>query len=101
MVLQVPNTPDHEEVGRAIDTICAQWPDLTYDVFAHVFGEHTPLVSGPLPYISPERVQETTAVRVLIAKDAISTVIAPAEVMISFRTAKGSNPHRLNFLAAW
>ena len=28
MVLQVPNTPDPNDIGRALDTIFQQWPDL-------------------------------------------------------------------------
>lgn len=91
LVLQVPNTPDPDEIGRAIDTIRDRWPELTYDAFAHVFGEHKTLTFGShrVEYISPERVQETTTVRVLIAKDAISTGwdCPRAEVMVSFRPA--------------
>lgn len=42
-----------------------------------------------MPYIQPQRVQESTWVRVLIAKDAISTGwdCPRAEVMVSFRAA--------------
>ena len=91
MVLQVPNTPDPNEIGRALDTIYQQWPDLPSGSVAHVFGEHTtqPFGNRNVPYISPERVQESTWVRVLIAKDAISTGwdCPRAEVMVSFRPA--------------
>ncbi|KGV08755.1 DEAD/DEAH box helicase [Burkholderia pseudomallei] len=92
MVLQVPNTPDHSEIGRALDTIFQQWPELARDAVAHVFGDHSTQTFGghSVPYISPERVQDSTWVRVLIAKDAISTGwdCPRAEVMISFRPAK-------------
>ena len=92
MVLQVPNTPDHDEIGRALDTLFQRWPDLTRDAIAHVFGEHSTQTFGghPVPYLSPERVQDSTWVRVLIAKDAISTGwdCPRAEVMVSFRPAK-------------
>jgi hypothetical protein len=92
MVLQVPNAPDHNDIGAALDTIYAQWPDLPEDAVAHVFGEHTAQTFGAhaVPYISPERVQESTWVRVLIAKDAISTGwdCPRAEVMVSFRPAR-------------
>jgi type III restriction enzyme len=92
MVLQVPNTPDRNEIGRAIDTIYERWPDLPGDAIAHVFGDHTNQTFGGhvVPYIPPERVQESTWVRVLIAKDAISTGwdCPRAEVMVSFRSAK-------------
>ena len=91
MVLQVPNTPDPNDIGRALDTIYKQWPELPSGSVAHVFGEHTTQRFGnrDVPYISPERVQESTWVRVLIAKDAISTGwdCPRAEVMVSFRTA--------------
>lgn len=92
MVLQVPNAPDHNDIGAALDTIFAQWPDLPEDAVAHVFGDHTAQTFGrhTVPYISPERVQESTWVRVLIAKDAISTGwdCPRAEVMVSFRPAR-------------
>jgi type III restriction enzyme len=91
MVLQVPNTPDPNDIGRALDTIYKQWPDLPGGSVAHVFGDHTTQQFGNrnVPYISPELVQESTWVRVLIAKDAISTGwdCPRAEVMISFRAA--------------
>lgn len=92
MVLQVPNSPDHDEIGQALDTIYERWPDLADEAVAHVFGDHTHQRFGRhwVPYISPERVEESTWVRVLIAKDAISTGwdCPRAEVMVSFRSAK-------------
>ncbi|MBU2955829.1 DEAD/DEAH box helicase family protein [Marinobacter sp. F3R08] len=92
MVLQVPNTPDESEIGQLLDTIYQRWPDLPDDAVAHVFGQHTTQTFGrySVPYISPERVQESDWVRVLIAKDAISTGwdCPRAEVMVSFRPAK-------------
>ncbi len=75
MVLQVPNKPDPDDIGQALATIFDTWPELPTDAVAHVLGDHTPQTFGTfsVPYISPERVQESTWVRVLIAKDAIST----------------------------
>ena len=91
MVLQVPNTPDPNDIGRALDTIYQQWPDLPHGSVANVFGEHTTQQFGhrQVPYIAPERVQDSTWVRVLVAKDAISTGwdCPRAEVMVSFRAA--------------
>jgi len=91
MVLQVPNTPDHDEIGRSLDTIFQQWPELPRDAIAHVFGDHSTQTFGgyAVPHISPERVQDSTWVRVLLAKDAISTGwdCPRAEVMVSFRRA--------------
>lgn len=92
MVLQVPNKPAPAEVAAAIDVIRDEWPELESDALAHVFGDHTAQAFGPhsVPYISPERVQDATYVRVLLAKDAISTGwdCPRAEVMVSFRPAK-------------
>jgi hypothetical protein len=91
MVLQVPNTPNPKEIGRALDTIFQAWRDLPRDSVAHVFGEHTKQQFGghDVPYIEPQRVQDANWVRVLIAKDAISTGwdCPRAEVMVSFRPA--------------
>lgn len=91
MVLQVPNTPDPNEIGRALDTIHQQWPDLPTGSVAHVLGDHSTQQFGhrQVPYIAPERVQDATWVRVLVAKDAISTGwdCPRAEVMVSFRSA--------------
>lgn len=91
MVLQVPNKPNPKDIGRALETIFQRWPELTETSVAHVFGEHTTQKFGPysVPYIEPQRVQDDTWVRVLIAKDAISTGwdCPRAEVMISFRPA--------------
>jgi type III restriction enzyme len=91
MVLQVPNTPNPNDIGRALDTILQQWSGLTDDNIAHVLGDHSTQTFGKysVPHISPERVQDAKWVRILIAKDAISTGwdCPRAEVMISFRNA--------------
>ena len=104
MVLQVPNTPDPNEIGRALDTIFERYPSLPHACVAHVFGDHTTQRFGnhDVPYIEPQRVQESTWVRVLIAKDAISTGwdCPRAEVMVSFRPAK-TVPTSRNCSAVW
>lgn len=91
MVIQVPNSPDHNEIGVWLDTIFEEWPELPHDCVANVFGEHKNEIFGgySVPYIAPERVQESNWVRLLIAKDAISTGwdCPRAEVMVSFRRA--------------
>ena len=59
---------------------------------AHVFGDHAPIELGgfTVPHISPETVQDRTHIRVLFAKDAISTGwdCPRAETLVSFRPAK-------------
>ena len=91
MVVQVPNSPDHNEISKWLQTIFDTWPVLHQDSVANVFGEHRTETFGgySAPYIAPERVQESDWVRVLVAKDAISTGwdCPRAEVMVSFRAA--------------
>ncbi len=91
MVLQVPNSPDPDEISLWLDTIFEEWPDLPPDSVFNVFGEHKTETFGKYtaPYIQPERVQESNWIRILIAKDAISTGwdCPRAEVMVSFRAA--------------
>lgn len=92
LVLQTPNTPEPDEIGRALDTIAEVIPSLHGTSVAHVLGEHSRQQFGhwDVGWIEPQRVQETPDVRVLIAKDAISTGwdCPRAEVMVSFRPAR-------------
>lgn len=96
LVLQTPNTPDPAEIGRALDTIAEVMPEMHSGNVSHVFGDHSRQHFGrwDVGWIEPQRVQETPSVRVLIAKDAISTGwdCPRAEVMVSFRPAK-DNTH--------
>lgn len=91
LILQVPNKPDPTKIGECIDIIFSIVPNLSVENVAHVFGEHTSQKFGSytVNYIKPERVQETDEIRILIAKDAISTGwdCPRAEVMVSFRSA--------------
>jgi hypothetical protein len=91
MLLQLPNTPSPKLVGQWLDTIFQHWPGLSGTSVAHVLGEHTTQAFGPykVPYVSPERVQDDSSIRILLAKDAISTGwdCPRAEVMVSFRPA--------------
>lgn len=92
MVVQVPNSPDHNEIGAWIKTAFDTWPELPIDCIANVFGDHRTENFGgyTATYVPPERVQETEWIRILIAKDAISTGwdCPRAEVMVSFRAAQ-------------
>ena len=92
LVLQAPNTPDADQLGRALDEIFAEFPELGADAVRHVFGDHSTqtLGSWQVDWIEPQRVQESEHVRVLVAKDAISTGwdCPRAEVMVSFRPAR-------------
>lgn len=92
MVVQVPNLADEALMASAVDTVLAAWPGLTLDAFAHVFGDHSDFKIGAdaIPYVEPQRVQDSSHIRVLFAKDAISTGwdCPRAEVLVSFRPAK-------------
>lgn len=92
LIVQVPNTPSDELLLAAVTTIREAWPDLSYDAIAHVFGEHSSLelAGHVIPYVSPETVQDSSRIRVLFAKDAISTGwdCPRAEVLVSFRPAR-------------
>lgn len=91
MVLQVPNTPEYTEIATWLDVVFEEWPELQSECVANVFGEHKTENFGAykVPYLAPERVQESNWIRILIAKDAISTGwdCPRAEVMVSFRRA--------------
>lgn len=92
LVVQVPNTPSDDLLLTAFRTVQEAWPELDHEAMAHVFGEQSTIELGgfKVPHISPERVQEKTYVRVLFAKDAISTGwdCPRAEVLVSFRPAQ-------------
>ena len=91
MVLQVPNKPNFDDLGKALDTLFEHWPELKSSNIAHVFGERTNLKLGnhAVFYTEPQRVQDEQEIKVLLAKDAISTGwdCPRADVMVSFRPA--------------
>lgn len=92
LVLQAPNVPDHDKIGEAIDRIFEEMPELGSDSVRHVLGEHTLQTFGShqVDWIEPQVVEDRSHVRVLVAKDAISTGwdCPRAEVLVSFRPAK-------------
>ena len=92
LVVQVPNKPSDQLMQLACSTIRETWPELEPDAMAHVFGDHAAIELGSvrIPHVAPETVQDRTHIRVLFAKDAISTGwdCPRAEVLVSFRRAK-------------
>lgn len=91
MVLQVPNTPDHTQIGHALSTIQSVIPEIGPENVRNVLGENKSETFGDwsVDWIEPQRIQQTTSVRVLVAKEAISTGwdCPRAEVLVSFRPA--------------
>jgi hypothetical protein len=96
LILQTPNKPNPDDVGVALDTIFAEYPDLRASSVRHVLGDHSRQQFGAweVDWIEPQRVQDESHVRVLVAKDAISTGwdCPRAEVLVSFRPAR-DNTH--------
>lgn len=92
LVVQVPNTPSDDLLLSALATIRENWQELEPDAIANVFGDHKPFELGgfTVPHVAPETVQDRNHIRVLFAKDAISTGwdCPRAEVLVSFRPAK-------------
>ena len=92
LVVQVPNMPSDELLQSAFNTVQQAWPELDEHAMAHVFGDHATIKVGgySVPHIRPETVQDRTSIRVLFAKDAISTGwdCPRAEVLVSFRPAQ-------------
>lgn len=76
MVVQVEDKVSKD----TLSALCAQikktlpWLDSS-TCFANVFGEHEDIVtaSAKIPYVKPEMVAEKDEIRVLFAKDAVST----------------------------
>lgn len=91
LVVQMADKPSDEDLVRTLDTVFDAWPELGGEAVANVFGEHQDLRAGGyvVPYIEPQRVQDSKHVRVLLAKSAISTGwdCPRAEVLVSFRPA--------------
>ena len=94
LVIQVPDKANSEKLGEIVQTVEAECPMLGSDAVAHVFGEHEPVVlaSRTVHWVYPESIQGDTTIRVVLAKEAISTGwdCPRAEVLYSERPAKDS-----------
>ena len=94
LVIQVPDKANSAKLGEIVQTVEAEWPMLGSDAVAHVFGEHEPIVlaSRTVHWVYPESIQGDTTIRVVLAKEAISTGwdCPRAEVLYSERPAKDS-----------
>ena len=94
LVIQVPDLADATKLGEIVQVVEAEWPGLAPDAIAHVFGDHEPIVLGSrtVNWVYPESIQGDTTVRVVLAKQALSTGwdCPRAEVLYSERPAKDS-----------
>ncbi|MEK1347732.1 DEAD/DEAH box helicase family protein [Limosilactobacillus fermentum] len=75
MVVQVEDKVTKETLTELCSQILKVCKWLGHDCFANVFGEHDDIETAvaKIPYCSPEDVSGNTSIRVLFAKDAIST----------------------------
>jgi hypothetical protein len=91
-VVQVPDKASDAKLTEIVGTIEEEWPDLGPNAIAHVLGEHQMLALGSrtVEWVYPESIQTDTEVRVVLAKEAISTGwdCPRAEVLYSERPAK-------------
>jgi hypothetical protein len=92
LVVQVPDKASDAKLTEVVGTIEAEWPNLGPRAVAHVLGEHERLTLGArtVEWVYPESIQTETDVRVVLAKEAISTGwdCPRAEVLYSERPAK-------------
>ena len=92
LVVQVPDKATEAKLADVVGTIEAEWPGLGPRAIAHVLGEHERLSlrARTVDWVYPESIQTDTDVRVVLAKEAISTGwdCPRAEVLYSERPAK-------------
>ncbi len=92
LVVQVPDKVNEAKLTEMVSVIESEWPDLKPDAITHVFGEHEPIVLGSrtINWVPAESIQGDTDIRVVLAKEAISTGwdCPRAEVLYSERPAK-------------
>ncbi|MHB8959049.1 MAG: DEAD/DEAH box helicase family protein [Candidatus Limnocylindrales bacterium] len=92
LVVQVPDKASDAKLADVVGTIEAEWPGLGPRAIAHVLGEHERLSLGArtVDWVYPESIQTDSDVRVVLAKEAISTGwdCPRAEVLYSERPTK-------------
>lgn len=91
LVVQVPDMASNTKLAEILDIIDAEWPGLGPRAVAHVLGEHQTLTLGSrtVQWVYPESIQTDREVRIVLAKQAISTGwdCPRAEVLYSERPA--------------
>lgn len=96
LVVQIPNreseTDEDKTIATVLKVVRENFPDFTDDCVAHVLGDRDliEMAEISIPRVKPEDIQSDTVIRVLIAKDAVSTGwdCPRAEVLVSMRTAR-------------
>ena len=92
LVVQVQDKASDTKLKELAAAIEAEWPGLGPQAIANVFGEHRTLTLGSrtVEWVYPESIQTESEIRVVLAKEAISTGwdCPRAEVLYSERPAK-------------
>lgn len=104
LVIQIPNKADGEKdsekgqkeqdelIHRVLETVRKHWPEMPDNCIAHVLGDRAAIEIGAytIPRVAPQDVEHNLRVRVLLAKDAVSTGwdCPRAEVLVSLRPGK-------------
>lgn len=92
MVVQVPDKATDMLIDEYVTTILDADPSLGIGAFAHVFGDDRDVKAAGtvISKVQAERVQDMKSLRVLFAKEAITTGwdCPRAEVLVSFRAAR-------------
>ena len=92
LVIQVPDKAGDAKLSELVGVLEAEWPELGPRSVAHVLGEHQTLTIGrrTVDWVYPESIQTETEIRVVLAKEAISTGwdCPRAEVLYSERPAQ-------------
>lgn len=95
MVVQVEDKISNDTIGSICQQICKTLPWLDKSTcFANVFGEHENIATpfGNVPYINPEKVSGKDEIRILFAKDAISTGWDCPRAEVIYSRRKRSDP---------
>lgn len=104
LVVQIPNktagekdsekgiAEENDLIRIVLETVRKNWPDMTADCVAHVLGDRATIeIAGhEIPRVAPQDIESDHRIRVLIAKDAVSTGwdCPRAEVLVSLRPAR-------------
>jgi type III restriction enzyme len=102
LVVQLPDKRNEDEdfkglIRSVVDAVTGEWPGLIAGHIVHTFAEHTAIDLGSgraIRYMPPQDIQDATEVRVVLAKNAITTGwdCPRAEVLVSLRTSTEFTP---------
>ena len=75
MVVQVPDKITADQLGEIVSVVESEHGNLGSGAVAHVFGEHEaiPFKGRTLRWVPPESIQSDSEIRIVLAKEAIST----------------------------